>query len=333
MKKSSGIFYIAFVLSLLLFPMSMTHCKKTGEKIIYTEGVFPDSIINLSNINTQYDDYNITIPQFLGNSPIIFSSNRGSAGGQFDLVQGNISFAFNQMNGNLILTSEITSDQFLTKLISKANTVGNDFGPYRLFGTTDGYEYLLLSSQNAGNLDLYFLKNRPMFGSVLPDVSAPSPIKILNTGFNDAYICFDSNVDTAYFSSDRSGNYDIYLNQRPLATSLDKWFSQDYSASTKVDSINSTNDDICPFIYSDIMVFASNRSGGMGGYDLYYSLFRKGKWSSPLNFGPVINSVSDETSPVLVFNPDFTNLLMIFSSNRPGGKGGFDFYFTGVEFP
>jgi hypothetical protein len=24
---------------------------------------------------------------------------------------------------------------------------------------------------------------------------------------------------------------------------------------------------------------------------------------------------------------------MMFSSNRPGGKGGFDLYFTGVQFP
>ena len=48
--------------------------------------------------------------------------------------------------------------------------------------TLDGYEYLLLSSANsAGNLDLYYLKNQPVFGSTLPDVSGPSPIKLMNT--------------------------------------------------------------------------------------------------------------------------------------------------------
>ena len=71
----------------------------------------------------------------------------------------------------------------------------------------------------------------------------------------------------------------------------------------------------------------------MGGYDLYYSIFRKGKWSTPVNFGPVINTSSDEYRPVIGYHPDFSNQFLIFSSNKPGGKGGFDLYFTGVEFP
>jgi hypothetical protein len=28
---------------------------------------------------------------------------------------------------------------------------------------------------------------------------------------------------------------------------------------------------------------------------------------------------------------DFTNTFLMFSSNRPGGKGGFDLYFTGIN--
>ena len=79
------------------------------------------------------------------------------------------------------------------------------------------------------------------------------------------------------------------------------------------------------------MIFTSNRPGGYGGYDLYYSVFKNGKWSSPVNFGPDINTSSDEYRPVIGYHPDFTNKFMIFSSNRPGGKGGFDLYFTGVD--
>ena len=81
------------------------------------------------------------------------------------------------------------------------------------------------------------------------------------------------------------------------------------------------------------MVFTSNRSGGLGGYDLYYSILKGGKWSSPVNFGPRINTASDEFRPVLGYDPDFTNKFLMFSSNRPGGKGGFDLYFTGVDIP
>ena len=53
-------------------------------------------------------------------------------------------------------------------------------------------------------------------------------------------------------------------------------------------------DDKCPFIFNDFMVFASNRQGGYGGYDLYYSIWNNGKWSLPLNFGNRINTRYDE---------------------------------------
>jgi hypothetical protein len=81
------------------------------------------------------------------------------------------------------------------------------------------------------------------------------------------------------------------------------------------------------------MVFASNREGGLGGYDLYYSVFTKGQWSAPVNFGPSINTASDEYRPVLGSDEEFTNVFMMFSSNRPGGHGGFDLYFTGIDIP
>ena len=81
------------------------------------------------------------------------------------------------------------------------------------------------------------------------------------------------------------------------------------------------------------MVFTSNRPGGLGGYDLYYSVFRNGKWSSPVNLGPRINTASDEYRPIIGYDPDFTNQFMMFSSNRPGGKGGFDLYLQEWSFP
>ena len=111
------------------------------------------------------------------------------------------------------------------------------------------------------------------------------------------------------------------------------WFNSDYTASQKVDSINSSSDDKCPMVYNKFMVFTSDRPGGYGGFDLYYSVFRNGNWSSPVNFGPKINTSSDEYRPLIGYHSDFSNIYMIFSSDRPGGKGGFDLYFTGIDIP
>lgn len=333
MKKKSFRNFIILVFS-ILFSINLTNCKKTENPIKFPIGTFPDTVNNLAAINSAYDDYNLSLYQLNGKTSIIFSSNRASKGGQFDLEQAIISFVFDQTTGEFKLSTEMSNDAFISKLITKAKTAGNDFGPYRFYSSLDGFEYLLLSSANgAGNLDLFYLKNTPVFGSNLPDINGPYPIKLLNTSSDDAYICFDANQDTAFFASNRSSNFDIYFQKRPAEKEISSWFNLDFTFSTRVDSINTLYDDKCPMVFKNIMVLTSNRPDGFGGFDLYYSVFRKGKWSSPVNFGQGINTSSDEYRPIVVYNPDFENLFLMFSSNRSGGKGGFDLYFAGVKFP
>ena len=334
MKKLSLNIFISLAFSILVAFFTFTSCKKTENPIKFPKGIFPDTTIIMSDINSPFDDFNTSLFHLYGNISLIFSSNRGSSGGQFDLVQGLLSFTFDQTNADFDLGAEIYEDAFLAKLINAANTTGDDLGPYQLFSSVDGFEYLLLSSINgSGNLDFYFLKNIPVFGNNLPDVSGPTAIKLLNTSSDDVYISLDANQDSAYYSSNVEGNFEIFLKSKSLETPLDTWFNGDYTAGTKVDSINSAGEDKCPCVFRKAMVFASNRSGGLGGYDLYYSIFRKGKWSSPVNFGPEVNTSFDEYRPVLGTDPEYKNNFMIFSSNRPGGQGGYDLYFRGVTFP
>ncbi len=326
--------YVMLSCSILLFLSGLVSCKKTENPIKFSQGIFPDSTFNFTDINSAYDDYNCTVYELSGDITIVFSSNRGSSGGQFDLVQGELTFTFDQTDGAFEMKSDIINDAFLSKLLKASNTSGNDFGPYRFFSSLDGYEYLLLASVNtAEDLDFYYLKNRALFGNNLPEVLGPYPISLLNTASDDAYICFDYTQDTLYFSTNTGGNFDIYMKKRPAKTDLTEWFSSSYSASAAVDSINSSGDDKCPFVSSRVMVFASNKPGGLGGYDLYYSFLRNGKWGYPVNFGPDVNTLSNEYRPILTKDDDFTNTLMIFSSDRPGGKGGYDLYFRGVSFP
>jgi hypothetical protein len=326
-------FAVAF--AMVILAMISTSCKDTSNPIKFPQGTFPDSVYNIAGLNTQYDDYNSNIYIIGSSMPIIFSSNRKSVGGQFDLVQGNLWFQFDQTNGNFAVGGDMTSDPFYTAVANKANTSGNDYGPYSIFSSTDGFEYLFTAAAPVGSpLDLYYVKNLPRFGSTMPEVFGPYPARVLNSDSTDAYICFDLNEDSAYFCSNRGGKYDIYVQKKPSADlKLDAWMNQSFKTSTAVDSINNAADDKCPFIYKNIMIFSSNRAGGEGGYDLYYSVFRKGKWSSPVNMGPRINTAADEYRPLIGYHPDFTNKMIVFSSNRDGGIGGFDLYFTGYTFP
>jgi hypothetical protein len=330
MKKFFAYFSSAGFTAVMI--LAMISCKKTENPIKYSKGTFPDSLINISDINSEYDDYNLDIHVLTATIPLIFSSNRSSSGGQFDLVQGAFEYVFDQGTGDFTLNGEMTSDAFLTSLISKVNTAGNDFGPYRLYSALDGYEYLILSSvNNDGNLDFFYTRNLPYFGTTVPEINGPHPVTLLNSDADEAYICFDTNQDSAYFASNADGNFDIYLHKKPADTNMDAWLILNYESSSKADVLNSSSDDKCPYIFRKIMVFASDRPGGIGGFDLYYSKFSGGKWGTPVNFGSPINTTSDEYRPVMGGDEDFTNTFLMFSSNRPGGKGGFDLYFTGIN--
>lgn len=56
-----------------------------------------------------------------------------------------------------------------------------------------------------------------------------------------------------------------------------------------------------PFLQSDgnRVFFVSNIPGGAGGFDVYYSEKRNGKWTDPTNLGLKVNSAADEFFPFI----------------------------------
>jgi hypothetical protein len=133
MKNLAGSLIIGSIIGLFLAGISISGCKKSEDPVKFPQGTFPDTVQNISGINSPYDDYNLNIQEIRGDMPIIFSSNRKSSGGQFDLEQALISFTFSQTTGEFIFKSEMISDLFLGQLINKAVTPANDFGPYRFY--------------------------------------------------------------------------------------------------------------------------------------------------------------------------------------------------------
>lgn len=75
------------------------------------------------------------------------------------------------------------------------------------------------------------------------------------------------------------------------------------------------------------MLFASDRDGGYGGYDIYMSEKKStGEWGQPINLGSDVNSEKDDVCPVLL--QDGT---LYFSSNGHGTMGGFDIFMTTIS--
>jgi hypothetical protein len=71
------------------------------------------------------------------------------------------------------------------------------------------------------------------------------------------------------------------------------------------------------------LIFASSRrKDGFGSSDLYWSQLRNGTWSPPQNMGPSINGQKWDGEPA--FGTDGSSFY--FTSNRPGGIGGYDIW-------
>lgn len=78
-----------------------------------------------------------------------------------------------------------------------------------------------------------------------------------------------------------------------------------------------------PSISADgnVLIFASDKPGGYGGTDLYYTVKRGTNWAPAKNLGQAINSAGDELYPYL--SPEGE---LYFASNYLPGFGGFDIF-------
>ena len=121
-------------------------------------------------------------------------------------------------------------------------------------------------------------------------------------------------------------NFDVFVSQR--ATVDDAWGARQSLGP----SINTTFEEASPSLSLDehVLLFASARPGGFGGYDLYASRRHNRRddlgWQSPVNLGDGVNTAANELQATL-FEDDATGVMTVyFTSNRPGGPGGDDIY-------
>jgi OOP family OmpA-OmpF porin len=76
----------------------------------------------------------------------------------------------------------------------------------------------------------------------------------------------------------------------------------------------------------EMVYFVSDRPGGKGGYDIWYTYYesKKNIYKTPRNAGPIINTVGNEMTP----SYDITNRTLYFSSDGLPGFGELDIFQT-----
>lgn len=155
--------------------------------------------------------------------------------------------------------------------------------------------------------------------------------KEITTRMNDGPVSFNAGRDTIYFTRNRLVDGKINELSSPwnklgiFSASLvnGKWTNiKEFRYNNEWYNISTP----CLSPDGKRLFFASDMPNGFGGSDLYYSLWKNGYWDEPVNMGPVINSEKNEAYPFINPAGEF-----FFSSDRPGGLGGKDIYYSRFE--
>jgi outer membrane protein OmpA-like peptidoglycan-associated protein/tetratricopeptide (TPR) repeat protein len=141
---------------------------------------------------------------------------------------------------------------------------------------------------------------------------------VVNTRFHDSNFGFSPDGKTLYIYSDE-GNGDIYYTNN---LSEDTW-SEPIALSDNINSSGYNEKSSSQSADGNTLFFSSNRPGGNGGFDIYFSRKnRKGEWGASQNLGPVINTEGDEDGSFIQYD----GKTLYFSSTGHSGMGGFDIF-------
>ncbi|NBB89425.1 MAG: hypothetical protein GVX96_06550 [Bacteroidetes bacterium] len=135
-------------------------------------------------------------------------------------------------------------------------------------------------------------------------------------GDTDFYLTSENCVLFAAQVDGGAGGYDIYKSCKT---------ENSWTTPVKLPgNINSSWHERSPSLHPNgkILFFSSDRPNGLGGYDIYYSLWNGYQWEEPNNIGVGVNSLSDE----LFFRWGEDEYTAYFVSDRPGAVGGFDLF-------
>jgi len=137
-----------------------------------------------------------------------------------------------------------------------------------------------------------------------------SNINLLNSTNTQPHIAIHNEQKVMYFVSDRKGGFG----------GMDIWLSiiskgGNYGVPINAgDKINSAFDEITPFFnsFEEVLYFSSNRTNGLGGFDIYTSKGKLNLWDQP------INAIQFNTKQDEMYLSFYKETKGYFSSNRKG---------------
>ncbi|MGM0581135.1 MAG: OmpA family protein [Bacteroidota bacterium] len=223
-----------------------------------------------------------------------------------DIISQSIDFAMQEMENkaeNDENIKSIESDKIFRSI-------------YFPFFTLYPSEFLYFTGQRTGSLEEGIYRAK-LSGNEFQNVEE---VPVINTNENEGAAAISADGRVMVFTScnkrDGFGSCDLYISY----FEGEEWQKPENLGA----KINSRSWESQPFLSSDgrFLIFSSNRKGGFGKRDLYYSQRVEGEWQKATNLGTEVNTFADEISPFLTLSND----ELFFSSNGRVGMGGFDIY-------
>lgn len=206
------------------------------------------------------------------------------------------------------------------------NSEYNELHPY----VTDNEDFVMMTTDQKGTRggieagdgyfrDVYIAKHRKRRDGYKGARSMPGSF---NTEFTEEVAGGSPNGEYFVYTSDEQFNtYNLMLSYKEPR-------KRSYPRPEIMEGINGRNtNEVSATLTNDgsLIIFASDRKDGYGGYDLWMSKkLPDGSWGNAINLGPEINTEFDELYPMFTQHQD----ALTFSSNGKKGMGGFDLFQT-----
>ncbi len=206
-------------------------------------------------------------------------------------------------------------DSLPIKIERLPNTINTLASEYLPAFTADG-QTIYYTQRNGNNEDLFIaqIENDSFHLGI--------PLDSLNTPENEGAHCITPDGQYLFFTGcgfkHGFGSCDIYIT---------RFVNGDWIDPVNMgEKINSSAWESQPSLSPDgkRLFFSSERNGGIGGRDIWVADFSNGKWQTPVNLGPTINTTADESTPFIHHD----NKTLYFRSDGHIGMGKNDLFFS-----
>ncbi|MCX6259017.1 MAG: tetratricopeptide repeat protein [Bacteroidia bacterium] len=231
--------------------------------------------------------------------------------------------------GQLAENPVSVDDLNVTKLDTTVNSPWSEFGAVELPDSSLFFaSFRPLNPADTGVFNANIFVSKKMNNNWQKALSAGQPLN--SPLYQNANLSFDQESSTAYFS--RCPIHDNHEKCKIYQASLvnGQWINiHALPAEINDPAANNIQPCIAATPFGRKLIFASDRQGGKGKYDIWYSPVNPdGSFGKPVNAGDMINSIDDEVTP-FYYGAD---TVLFFSSTWHAALGGFDIFRSKGDF-